>query len=73
MSKVVVVLLPSGIPEYLTVGDRDTTVTWPQNRMVEGMSNVVLPIETYYCEGEEFYFARCEPDPECELTTLQYI
>ncbi|AKL12091.1 hypothetical protein PUATCC27989T_01868 [Phytobacter ursingii] len=61
MSKVVVVLLPGGIPEYLTVNDNDTTITWAVNQTPEGLSGLTLPIETYFCEGEELHFARYEP------------
>ncbi|WP_354690601.1 hypothetical protein [Phytobacter sp. RSE-02] len=61
MSKVVVVLLPGGIPEYLTVNDSDTTITWSVNQTSEDASGLTLPIETYFCEGEEFHFVRYEP------------
>lgn len=60
MSKVVVVLLPGGIPQYLTVNDHATTITWSVNQTSEDSSGLTLPIETYFCEGEELHFARYE-------------
>lgn len=74
MSKLVVVLLPGGAPEYLTVDDNQTTVTWYQTPEVEGDTGQMLPIETYFCEGEEFHFARLEHLPEGDMTSsLAYL
>lgn len=73
MSKVVVVLLPSGIPEYLTVNDSDTTITWSLNQTPEGAAGQTLPIETYFCEGEEFHFARYEHELSSVMAVPQFI
>lgn len=73
MSKVVVVLLPGGIPEYLTVNDSDTTVTWSVNQTSEGASGLTLPIETYFCEGEELHFARYEPALNSAMTGQYFL
>lgn len=69
MSKLVVVLLPGGMPEYLTVDDDQTTVTWYSNPGVAGDTGQTLPIETYLCEGEDFYFARLEKQPEEDVSS----
>jgi hypothetical protein len=69
MSKLVVVLLPGGTPEYLTVDDNQTTVTWYRSPEVAGDTGQTLPIETYFCEGEEFYFARLEKRPEEDVSS----
>ncbi|WP_437891224.1 hypothetical protein [Phytobacter sp. V91] len=68
MSKLVVVLLPGGAPEYLTVEDNQTTVTWFGYPQSAGDAGRVLPIETYFCEGEEFHFARVEKLPDGDIT-----
>lgn len=74
MSKLVVVLLPGGTPEYLTVDDNQTTVTWFRSPEVAGDTGQTLPIETYFCEGEEFYFARLETLPEEAMSSsLSYL
>ncbi|TCW48074.1 hypothetical protein EDC53_105206 [Phytobacter diazotrophicus] len=73
MSKVVVVLLPGGIPEYLTVNDSDTTVTWSVNKTADGASGLTLPIETYFCEGEELHFARYEPALSSAMTGQHFL
>ncbi|WP_313161533.1 hypothetical protein [Kosakonia cowanii] len=51
MSKIVVVLIPGRAAEFLTVDDGDTTIS-------STLSYGAMPIESYWCEGEEFYFAR---------------
>jgi len=74
MSKLVVVLLPGGTPEYLTVDDHQTTVTWFRSPQMAGEEGQTLPIETYFCEGEEFHFARPENRPEEGLSSsLSYL
>ncbi|SCC02392.1 hypothetical protein [Kosakonia oryziphila] len=60
MSKIVVVLAPGGASEFLTVGDSETSVLWATGSGSGGAQAGLLPIETYYCEGEAFYFARVE-------------
>jgi len=69
MSKLVVLLLPGGAPEYVTVEDNQTTVTWFGTPEVAGGTGRTLPIETYFCEGEEFHFARLEKQPEEEVSS----
>ncbi len=74
MSKLVVILLPGGAPEYLTVDDNQTTVTWFQSPEVAGDAGQTLPIETYFCEGEEFHFARLVNLPEGNVSSsLSYL
>lgn len=60
MSKIVVVLVPGGASQFLTVEDGETSVQWAIAGLDGGATNTSMPIETYYCEGEEFYFARVE-------------
>ncbi|MEQ4452197.1 hypothetical protein ACFX4S_00660 [Kosakonia sp. YIM B13605] len=60
MSKIVVVLVPGGASEFLTVEDGETSVQWAIAGLDGGAASARMPIETYYCEGEEFYFARVE-------------
>ncbi|MBS1204183.1 MAG: hypothetical protein H6R25_1082 [Proteobacteria bacterium] len=60
MSKIVVVLVPGRASEFLTVSDSETSVLWATGSGSSGAQTGLLPIETYYCEGEEFYFARVE-------------
>ncbi len=60
MSKIVVVLVPGGASEFLTVEDGETSVTWEVAGLDGGAASGTMPIETYFCEGEEFYFARVE-------------
>ncbi|MGY5957024.1 hypothetical protein ACUY4R_002547 [Kosakonia sp. BK9b] len=64
MSKIVVVLGPGGASDFLTVDDSETSVTWAVGG---GALGNTLPIETYFCEGEEFYFARLETRPHGEM------
>jgi hypothetical protein len=74
MSKLVVVLLPGGMPEYLTVDDNQTTITWYKTPEVAGNTGRVLPIETYLCEGEEFHFARVETPIEGDVVkSISYL
>lgn len=74
MSKLVVLLLPGGLPEYLTVDDHQTTVTWFRSPQMAGDEGQTLPIETYFCEGEEFHFARPESCPEGNVSSsLSYL
>lgn len=72
MSKLVVLLPPGGLPEYLTVDDHQTTVTWFRSPQVAGDEGQTLPIETYFCEGEEFHFARPENRPEGDVSSSLY-
>jgi len=51
MSKIVVVLIPGRVAEFLTVDDGDTTIS-------STLTHGIMPIETYWCEGEAFHFAR---------------
>ncbi|MGG7446881.1 hypothetical protein ACQ3G7_12495 [Kosakonia oryzendophytica] len=60
MSKIVVVLGPGGTSEFLTVADGETSIPWALEGLNGGATSGAMPIETYYCEGEEFYFARIE-------------
>ncbi|WP_228007757.1 hypothetical protein [Kosakonia pseudosacchari] len=60
MSKIVVVLVPGGASQFLTVEDGETSVQWVIEGLDGGAASARMPIETYYCEGEEFYFARVE-------------
>ncbi len=69
MSKIVVVLVPGGASELLTVDDGETAVSWATGSGGSGAASGVLPIETYYCEGEEFYFARVENLSPGEITS----
>ncbi|MGK9174961.1 hypothetical protein KXR87_17360 [Yokenella regensburgei] len=74
MSKLVVILIPGGAPEYLTVDDDQKSITWFNSAEVPGHAGYMLPIETYFCEGEEFHFARIESLPEGEeASTISYL
>ncbi|APG18154.1 UNVERIFIED_ORG: hypothetical protein J2806_002577 [Kosakonia oryzae] len=68
MSKIVVVLVPGGASELLTVDDSETAVSWATGS--GGAQTGLLPIETYYCEGEEFYFARVENLSSSEIASV---
>ncbi|ARD60755.1 hypothetical protein Y71_12800 [Kosakonia radicincitans DSM 16656] len=70
MSKIVVVLVPGGASELLTVDDSETAVSWATGSGSGGAQTGLLPIETYYCEGEEFYFARVENLSSSEIASV---
>lgn len=72
MSKIVVVLGAGGASEFLTVDDGETAVSWAIAGGDNGATTGVLPIETYYCEGEEFYFARVENLSRNEITSVAH-
>lgn len=69
MSKIVVVLIPGRASEFLTVDDGETSVTWALVGIEGGATSSSMPIESYWCEGEEFYFVRVENIAGDELTT----
>jgi hypothetical protein len=72
MSKIVVVLVPGGASEFLTVDDSETAVSWATGNGSSGTQTGLLPIETYYCEGEEFYFARVENLSSSEIASASF-
>ncbi|WLI77412.1 hypothetical protein Q5705_02275 [Kosakonia sp. H02] len=68
MSKIVVVLIPGRASAFLTVDDGETSVTWALAGVEGGAASRSMPIESYWCEGEEFFFARMENNLAGELS-----